>query len=179
MQRIIIIGTTGSGKSTLAKKISDKTNIPFQSLDALFWKANWQESSDSEIFNKIEAFLANKKSWIIDGNYTRTQHITWTKADTIIWLDLPFYLNFYQSISRAISRIIHQQELWEGTGNKESLQRLLSKDSILIWIFKCFWKNKAKYKLKISDPENQHLQFIRLKSRREINQFLKNIDIQQ
>ena len=179
MQRIIIIGTTGSGKSTLAKKLSDKTKIPFQSLDALFWKANWKQSSDEEFFNKIEDFISSQESWIIDGNYTRSQFITWTKADTIIWLDLPFYLNFYQSITRAFSRILSQQELWEGTGNKESLKLFLSKDSIIIWFFKCFWKNKEKYKIKMKDPKNQHLQFIRLKSRREINQFLKNIDIQQ
>ena len=50
--RINVIGTSGSGKSTFSKRIANKLNIPYIELDALFWNANWIESTDEEFFPK-------------------------------------------------------------------------------------------------------------------------------
>ena len=121
MKKIILIGVTGSGKSTLAKKLSRKLNCEYISLDQLFWKANWGESSDEELFVKVEA-ATQGDSWIVDGNYTRTNFITWAKADTVIWIDLPLYKTFYQNFTRSLKRAVTQEELWPNTGNRESLE---------------------------------------------------------
>ncbi len=43
MQRILVMGSSGSGKSTFARRLSEITNIPAVSLDALFWKPGWIE----------------------------------------------------------------------------------------------------------------------------------------
>lgn len=174
MNKIIIIGTTGSGKSTLAKKISEKLNIPYIQLDHLFWKPNWEESTDEEFFKKIES-ATNQDSWVLDGNYGRTQHLTWHQADTIIWIDLPFWLNFYQSLKRALTRAITRKELWAGTGNIETFSKMFSKDSILIWLFKTYDSNVARYEKHMSDFKYAHINFYRLRSRSEINIFLKDI----
>jgi len=34
-----------------------------------------------------------KSSYMIDGNYTRSIPVKWAEIDTVIWLDLSFYLN--------------------------------------------------------------------------------------
>lgn len=174
MKKIIIIGTTGSGKSTFATKLAEKLNYPYIQLDKLFWKANWRWSSDEEFFQKIHDEI-DRDSWIVDGNYTRTQAITWTNADTVIWIDLPFWLTFYQCFTRSLKRALLKTELWPNTGNKESFTRMFSKDSILLWLFKTYDVNLKKYEQRINDLSYSHLNFYRLKSRRELRNFLSKI----
>tara|TARA_R110000868_G_scaffold32343_4_gene117667 strand:+ start:2588 stop:3112 length:525 start_codon:yes stop_codon:yes gene_type:complete len=171
LKRIIIIGTTGSGKSTLAKALASKLSYPYIQLDSLFWKADWQGEDDPEFFKKIESAIS-ADHWIIDGNYGRSHHLSWPKADTVIWIDLPFALTFYQNFTRSLKRAIVRKELWPGTGNRESFLRMLSKDSILLWLIKTYKTNKQRYEERMVDPDFSHLTFYRLRSRKEINDFL-------
>ena len=174
MNKIIIIGTTGSGKSTLAQHISKKLNIPYIQLDFLFWKPNWEGSTDEEFFKKIEKAVAQPQ-WVLDGNYGRTQHLTWTDVDTVVWIDLPFWLTFYQNLKRSVIRAIKHQEIWEGTGNRESFSRMFSKNSILLWLFKTYDTNVTRYQERINDPNYSQVTFYRLRSRKEITKFLNSI----
>lgn len=137
MRKIIVIGVTGSGKSTLAKELSVKFGYPYVQLDKLFWKANWEGTLDEEFFEKISQAI-DSETWIVVGNYTRTNHLTWTVADTVVWIDFPFWLTFYQNFSRSVKRAVVRQELWEGTGNRESFMRMFSSDSIIWWLFKTY-----------------------------------------
>lgn len=171
MNKIIIIGVTGSGKSTFAKKLSNKLDIPYIQLDYLFWKPNWEESTDVEFFEKIEKAI-DKPKWILDGNYNRTNHLTWKDVDTIIWIDLPFCLTFYQIFMRCLQRAITRKELWEGTGNKESFGRMFSRDSILLWLFKTYSSHSLRYQERMNDPKFKHIKFHRLRSRKEIAEYL-------
>ena len=175
MNRIIVIGVTGSGKSTLASKLAQKLNYPYIQLDKLFWKPNWQHTPDNEFIAKIENAIQSD-NWVIDGNYTRTNYITWAKADTIIWIDLPFYQTLYQNVSRSLKRALLQYELWEGTGNKESFKRMFSKDSIVLWLFKTYKPQKARTEERMISKEYKHLKFHRLRSHKEIAEFLKSIN---
>ncbi len=175
MKRIIIIGTTGSGKSTLAKTLATKLSYPYIQLDSLFWKADWQGEDDLEFFKKIESTVS-ADHWIIDGNYGRTHHLTWNKADTVIWIDLPFALTFYQNFTRSLKRAIVRKELWPGTGNRESFLRMFSRDTILLWLIKTYKTNKQRYEARLNDPEFAHIKFHRLISRRAIRKFLNSIN---
>lgn len=175
MKKIIVIGVTGSGKSTIAKKLSEKLNIPCIQLDFLFWKPNWEPASDEEFFEKIRNAIDNKPQWVLDGNYGRTNHLTWKDADTVIWIDLPFWLTFYQNFTRSLSRAFTQKELWEGTGNKESFFRMFSRDSILLWLFKTYSSHSSRYLARISDPAYAHINFHHLRSRKEIKKFLNQL----
>ncbi len=177
MKKIIVIGSTGSGKSTLAKQMAKTLAYPYIQLDLLFWKPNWQHCDDEEFFEKISN-ETNSETWIIDGNYTRSHQITWTKADTVIWIDLPFYLTLYQNISRSLKRAITRQELWPNTNNRESFLRMFSKDSIVLWLLNTYDLNKKKYQERLSDTNYQHIKFYRLQSRKEVRQFLKQLKLQ-
>lgn len=174
MKKIIIVGTTGSGKSTFAKRLVQKLDMPYIQLDFLFWKPNWKESRDEEFFKKVEHAVDNP-CWILDGNYARTNHLTWTQADTVIWIDRSFWVTFYLLFKRALQRAISRKELWEGTGNKESFFRMFSKDSILLWLFKTYDSNILKYQARMEDPQFAHIKFYRLRSNKEIAHFLKNL----
>ena len=89
--RINVIGTSGSGKSTLSKQLAKKLGSPYVELDALYWKPNWTKSNDDEFFQKVNEVVSADK-WVLDGNYSRTQDIKWKRAQTVVFLDLPFHL---------------------------------------------------------------------------------------
>jgi adenylate kinase family enzyme len=170
--RINVIGTSGSGKSTFSKILAKKMNVPYVEMDALHWKANWKESSDEELFNKLKNALSSEK-WILDGNYSKTEHIKWKQIQIVIFLDLPFYLVLYRIIKRSLVRGLKRQELW--AGNKESISKVLfSKDSMILFTIKNFYKNRKRYSKLSNNFQNSQIKFISLKSRKDINDFLLN-----
>ena len=173
MKYINVIGTSGSGKSTFSKQLAGKLNLAYIELDDLFWLDDWIESSDQVFFEKLERQLAmHPLGWVIDGNYSRSQHIKWAQVDTIIWIDFPFFLNLYQSTQRAFDRLIKQQHLWSSSNNKESLKMIFSRDSIVLWMIKTHAKNRKKYLSLMQDPKMMHMQFIRLQSRKQVKDWL-------
>lgn len=135
MKKINVIGTTGSGKSTFAQLLAAKLNYPYISMDQLFWKPNWEESTDEEFFPKLSQAL-NTDAWVLDGNYNRTNSIKWNDIDTIIWIDYSYLRTLAQLFKRTLARAISAKELWLGTGNRESFRKsFMSKSSIFIWFF--------------------------------------------
>jgi len=171
-QRIIIVGTSGSGKSTLGIEISKKLGIPNIELDTLFWKPNWIRSPQEVFIEKVDK-LTDQKSWVIDGNYSQVSHITFTKGDTLIWLDYPFYLAFYRAFKRSIYRIFKKEKLW-GT-NYETFSRFFSRDSILVWVIQTHRKRKKTYSRIIEEGAYSNLHVIHLKSPKEAREFLSNL----
>ncbi len=86
MKRIMIIGPCGAGKSTLARKLHQLTGLELLPLDQHYFKPNWVETPPEEWAIKVKA-LADRPSWIIDGNYGGTMDIRLQRADTVIFLD--------------------------------------------------------------------------------------------
>ena len=74
MKKINVIGTTGSGKSTFSSLLAKELGFPYIHMDELFWKPNWQESTDDEFIPKIKRVVAGVL-WVLDGNYSRTNDI--------------------------------------------------------------------------------------------------------
>tara|TARA_R110002072_G_scaffold142499_11_gene287896 strand:- start:428 stop:970 length:543 start_codon:yes stop_codon:yes gene_type:complete len=175
--KINVVGTSGSGKSTLAKQLADVLNTPCIQLDQLFWRANWQGSPDDVFFAKLEeALVASSESWVLDGNFNRTRPIKWHDVDMVVWIDYPFWRVFTQAIFRATKRIISQDELWPGTGNRESLRKtFLSRESVLLWSLKTWRQNRQRYFADMIDPRYAHIQFVRLTSRKEAKSLVKRL----
>lgn len=174
---INVVGTSGSGKSTLAKQLSIALNAPYIQLDQLFWRANWQGTSDEVFFAKLETALsASSEGWVLDGNFDRTRPIKWRDVDIIVWIDYPFWRVFSQAIFRAIKRILSQEELWPGTGNRESFRKtFLSHKSVLLWSLKTWRQNRQRYFADMIDSRYTHIQFVRLTSRKEAQALLKHL----
>lgn len=174
MKRINIIGTSSSGKSTFAKQLSNKLSVKYIEMDSLFWKKDWEMSSDEEFFRKLENATSND-SWVLDGNYTRSISVKWKNVDTVIWIDNSFILTMYQAVFRALKRSILKRELWQGTGNKESFRKsFFSKESMIVWTCKTFFKNRKRNSSYFTNDNYKHINFVRLRSRKECREFLMN-----
>lgn len=175
--KINVVGTSGSGKSTLAKQLSTALNAPYIQLDQLFWQANWQGTSDEVFFAKLEAALTTSpEGWVLDGNFDRTRPIKWRDVDIVVWIDYPFWRVFSQAIFRGIKRIISQEELWPGTGNRESFRKtFLSRESVLLWSLKTWRQNRQRYFADMINPRYAHIQVVCLRSRKEALALVKSL----
>ena len=168
--RINIVETTGCGKSTFGRLLAEKMNAPYIQLDELHWKPNWTESTDEELFPKLEHALSSDR-WVLDGNYTRTIPIAWKRVQTVIYLDLPFLIVLYRIIRRSLLRGIKNEELWHG--NKETLwKHLFTRDSMILWTIRHFPKNRKRYTELSEKSEYSHIKFVRLRSRKEVEDFV-------
>ncbi|WP_323659246.1 adenylate kinase [Pectobacterium versatile] len=173
--RVNIIGTSGSGKSTLARRLSEKLAIPYIEMDALFWLKDWQERADADFFQRLESAL-EPESWVLDGNYNRTRDIKWRNVDVVIWVDYCFTRTLFQAVRRAYLRAWRKEELWSGTGNKESfLRSFFSRDSIILWTMKTYSRNRKRYLADLADPRYHHIRFVTLRSPRECENFLQHV----
>ncbi|UVO09962.1 AAA family ATPase [Pectobacterium polonicum] len=172
--RINLIGTSGSGKSTLARRLSEKLDVPYVEMDALFWLSDWQGRTDADFFQRLENAL-EPDSWVLDGNYNRTRDIKWRNVDVVIWVDYCFTRTLFQAVRRAYLRARHKEELWSGTGNKESFIRsFFSRDSIILWTIKTYSRNRKRYLADLADPRYRHIRFIILRSPQECETFLQH-----
>ena len=167
------MGTSGSGKTSVARRIAKKLNIPYVELDELFWKPNWTESKDEEFFPKLEEALS-ADAWVLDGNYTRTIPIKWKRCQMVMYLDLPFHLVLYRIIKRSLIRGFKNEELW--AGNKETvLKHLFTRDSMILWTMKTFFTNRKRFAINSKNPEYSHIKFVRLRSKKEIGNFVTQL----
>lgn len=172
MNRILVVGTSGSGKTTFARKLSKKLGIVHKELDALFFKDDWVTKSDDEFFTAVENVLKEEK-WILDGNFGKTHYLTWPVADTVIWIDRPFWITIYQNFSRSLKRAIKKERIWDDLNNKESLKMLFSKHSVTLWAIQTYHKNQVRYEQRMRDEKYSHISFIRLRTPQEIEDFLR------
>ena len=118
-----------------------------------------------------DALVGDK--WVLDGNYTRTIPIKWERVQIVIWLDYPFFMTLIRALRRATTRALTKSELWEGTGNRESLRRsLFSKDSIIWWTIKTHRQVRRRYEQLMADPAYRRIKFVRIRDQGECDKFL-------
>ena len=173
MRKIIIAGPNGAGKTSLARLLSKKLSIPHTELDCLYWLSDWQPRSLEER-KKIAAQILSTPTWIVGGNHFYLREITWDKADTVIWLDYPFWVCFWRVLKRGIRLIITKKEICGG--NKETLTHFLfSRRSIFYYLFAKYRKLRRRYAAMMESPEWKHLTFIRLRSSRETKRWLYDV----
>jgi adenylate kinase family enzyme len=88
--RIVIIGNSGSGKSTLAKALGKTTGLRVLDLDSVHWQgAVTQQRDEREASDMVAAFAADPE-WIVEGVYGWLAAVALSRADLLIWLDLPW-----------------------------------------------------------------------------------------
>jgi adenylate kinase family enzyme len=172
MQRICIVGTTGQGKSTLARQLAAKFQMECVELDAINWQPNWTPISPSEFQVRV-AEAVRPERWVIEGGYSPVRPLIWARADTVIWLDYPLPFVFWRLLRRTIRRMMKNEVLWNG--NRESFVTLFSTDSIIVWLFRTYWRRKKQYPELFTLPEYRHLNVLRFQSPKETSAWLNSI----
>lgn len=173
MKRVAIVGATGSGKTTLAEKVACQLDIPHTEVDSIYWGPNWTPISIDHFRERIDR-VTRQDRWVLDGNYSKVRDLVWARADTLVWLDYPFLLVFTRLLKRSIPRALLQRELWNG--NRENIRNMfISRDSLFVWLFRSYPRQKKAYPNIVSDPAYAHLKFIRLQSPQKADAWLNEI----
>ena len=58
-------------------------------LDSIYHQPGWTPLSDDEFRARVAA-ATEPETWVVDGNYSVIRDITWSRADTVVWFDLPY-----------------------------------------------------------------------------------------
>lgn len=112
MQKVAVFGNTGGGKSTLSKKLSQITGLPLYVLDKIQYRPGGIKVSDEEYQDIHEKILA-KDQWIIEGfGSLETVWIRLSKADTLVYIDLPLYVHFWWVTKRLITGFFFPPDGW-------------------------------------------------------------------
>lgn len=101
MQRVMIVGGPGSGKSTLARMLGARTGLPVHHMDHIHWMPGWQQRP-REVRRVMATEIENSDSWIFEGGFSTTYDHRASRADTLIWLDLPVGLRLWRVTKRAV-----------------------------------------------------------------------------
>jgi adenylate kinase family enzyme len=163
-----VVGCSGAGKTTLARSLAESLGCPHVELDAIFHQPGWTEL-DNETFRSEVGKAVAGPMWVVDGNYSVVQDIVWNRADTVVWVDLPYLLVMGRVILRTLRRIILRTELWNG--NREPFTNLLSLDpqkSIIAWTATRHRIYHERYLAAEADSLWSGLTFIRLRSRSDV-----------
>ena len=144
-------------------------------LDSIYHQLGWTPLSHDEFRERVTA-ATESDSWVVDGNYSVIRDITWGRADTVVWFDLPFVIVMARTIRRTVRRVFTREELWNG--NKEPLSNLWSfrpEKSIIAWSATRHRVYRRRYRAAEIDPQWAGLHFVRLRSQAEAVAFLEGV----
>lgn len=172
------MGNAGSGKSHLAARIAGSLGVPHVELDAIHHLPGWEPIDPDEFLARVTAVAATD-AWVIDGNYRAVvvDGPVWERADTVVWLDLPRRTVMRQVTARTLRRVVRREELWNG--NRQRMQSLWAWDphkSIIRWAWTQHTKYEERFRSAMTSPTLGHIDFVRLRSRAEVEQWLTSID---
>jgi len=126
--RIAITGPSGSGKTTLAAELARTLGIRHVEIDALHHGPNW-ESCGVDVLRERVLAATDGDGWVTDSTYhTMLGDLVSSRADVLVWLDLPIPLVVWRLLRRTHVRIRDEVELWNGNlepGWRESLRTLI------------------------------------------------------
>ncbi len=117
----------------MGRNLGELLSLPVIELDSLFHQEDWEPTPLDE-FREIVAAKIDEHGdgWVCDGNYGTVRDIVLPRADTVVWLRLPFRIVYARLVKRTLGRMWTRELLWGK--NRESFRlSFLSRDSILLW----------------------------------------------
>lgn len=176
LARVNVVGVSGSGKSWLASRLARVLDAPYLQMDQLYWQPNWTEP-EVDTFREIVKQAIDRESWVLDGNYhSKTKDLKWERATLVVWVDQSFVSTMWQAVTRAIHRAWTKQELWPGTGNRESFRRsFFSTESVVLWTLTTYHSARRRYLAVQADADQLPFQFVRLRGRKAVAEFLQTV----
>ena len=167
-KRVVVTGSAGAGKSTFSRALSAETGLPVIHLDLHFWQPNWTEPSEDQ-WREIQRALLAGDEWIADGNYHETLELRLARADTVVFLDTPWWLCSGRAFLRGIRRPPGTQM---PDGCKDSTWRRVHDEWWLVWRIWRVRRSDRERELEIVARRPSYVTLHILRSMRAVREFL-------
>jgi adenylate kinase family enzyme len=132
---VVVWGSTGSGKTTLAGRLGRLLGLHVVQLDAIRHERGWDSVDWPEFRERLADVLeTHPEGWVTDGSYGQIADEYLSRADTLIWLHLPWRTCFPRLLRRTVSRAWRKEQLYGAQGPRESFRlSFTDRESILWW----------------------------------------------
>ncbi len=167
MKRIMIFGRPGSGKSTLAAWLAGALDLPLYHLDKYFYTEHWIERERQE-FLKIQQEIVDRDCWIVDGNATRSLEMRWSKANLVLYFNVPRIICYGRIVKRFLSP------------NRSLDDRAAACPEIIRWsLVSYMWNFEDRVAQPIATLKQRYPQavFKEIRSNLELNEYKKKLRI--
>ncbi|MGB1012337.1 MAG: adenylate kinase [Thiolinea sp.] len=115
MKKIAVFGKPASGKSTLSKQLASATGIKLYALDSILYKSDGEEVS-REVYEKTHERILVSEEWIIEGFGPMNSLLSFNRrleeAETLIYIDLPYWLTYWFVTKRFFKGLFLKPEGW-------------------------------------------------------------------
>lgn len=173
MQRVMITGGPGSGKSTLARVMGDRMGLPVYHMDKIHWKPGWVPRDVAERIKMAHAVEAADQ-WVFEGGFSETYDNRATRADTLIWLDLPVLLRFW----RVVWRLLRDYGTTRPDMTRDCPEVLHGETyAFWRWIFTSRHRTRARVARVVA--EHPHLTVHHLQSRSQVRAYIASLPLKQ
>ncbi len=167
--KIAVVGYSASGKSTFSKRLSKHYNIPVLHIDTIYFSkemvVNDKKISEQKIYNFMK-----QDQWIIDGTYRYLANERYDEAEQLFIFDFNRFKCLYGVLKRYVT-YRHQQRDTMAEGNPEKIDF-----GFIKWILWDGRKKDSKQLMKTFRTKYKD-KAIRFKNRRQVNQYLKSMNI--
>ena len=170
MKRVMIVGGPGSGKSTLARALGTATGLPVHHMDHIHWMPGWQQRP-REVRREMAMEVEMGEAWIFEGGFSTTYAHRLSRADTVVWLDLPVGLRLWR-VTKRLVRYWGQERPDMAFGCREGIHG--ETWAFYVWI----WTTRASARAKLAAIFAQappHVRVHHLTSRAAVRSFMKGI----
>lgn len=164
MRNVLVVGICGSGKTTLAGWLAQRMEVRHIEVDALRHGPGW--SRRPTLAGEVERLTA-EPGWVADSDaYPEVADLLWSRADTVVWLDMPRPVVLARVANRTARRLVSRQLLW--SDNRETLRVVLSRQHPLAKIIFDFRARGARTSARLSSFPGE---VIHLRSVAEVRQW--------
>ena len=165
-RRVLLAGSSGAGKTTVAAAVAGALGLPHVELDALFHGPGW--TPRPSFVADVERFAADH-AWVTEWQYGPVRDLLASRADLVVWLDLPRARVMPQLVRRTLVRRLRGELLWNGNVEPPLRTFLTDPEHIVRW----GWTQHAaaRRRVQVLRAQRPELTVVRLRSRREVRRW--------
>jgi adenylate kinase family enzyme len=133
-RHVVVWGATGSGKTTFTSRLGRSLGLHVVQLDAIRHEHGWDSTDWPEFRERLVATLeTHAEGWVTDGSYSRISGEYLSRADSLIWLHLPWRLSFWRLLKRTVWRAWTGEPLYNESGPRESWRLSFTSSRSILW----------------------------------------------